>query len=132
MPGLLDIAPLTETVTVSGVAVEVYGISATGVALLMQRFPEIRALVSGREIDASPERLFELVPHAIASIIAAGCGLPGDQAAERIAGRLPVAEQLELMRAILRLTLPAGIAPFVEGLQELLGGLNVAADPATS
>ena len=48
MAGLLDIAPLSETVTVRGQAVEVTGISAAGVAMLLRRFPALRKLLAQR------------------------------------------------------------------------------------
>ena len=50
MVGLLDIAPLTQTVTVRDHPIEVTGVSAKGVAQLLLRFPELRALISGRDV----------------------------------------------------------------------------------
>ena len=140
MGSLLDIAPLSETVTVSGVAIEVKGVSALGIASLMKRFPEFRELLSGNEIDIGPDQLFELVPNGVAAIIAAGCGHPGNQEAEGVAEGLPVAEQLELLQAILRLTMPDGIVPFAERVRSLFGSVatlapeeaagDVAAEPS--
>ena len=42
MPGLVDIAPLVETVDVRGAKVDVKGVSAEAVASLLWRFPELR------------------------------------------------------------------------------------------
>ena len=136
MVGLLDIAPAAETVTVGGQPVAVHGVSARGIAVLLGRFPELRALIAQRQQDVSADRLMVLVPDAIAAIIAAGTGLPGDAAMEAAADRLPVEEQLDLLDAILRLTLPSGIGPFVERLAGLGSRLGVAspapAIPATT
>jgi hypothetical protein len=117
MVGLIDIAPRTETVDVDGVAVEVRGISAAGVASILARFPEIRMLMSGREVDA--DRIFAIGGNAVAAIIAAGCGYPGDADAERVAGTLHVEAQADILEVVLRLTLPKGIGPFVEKLTSL-------------
>lgn len=50
MVGLIDIAPLTKTVTIRNVPVDVSGVSARGIAQLLARFPELRALMAGREV----------------------------------------------------------------------------------
>jgi hypothetical protein len=68
---------------------------------------------------------------AVAAIIAAGCGYPGDEKAEAVAGRLSIDAQADLLAAILRLTLPAGLGPFVEKLT-VLGGILDAAPSATA
>ena len=41
---------------------------------------------------------------AVAAIIAAGCGYPGDETAETVAGKLSLDAQAELLAAILRWT----------------------------
>ena len=63
---------------------------------------------------------------AVAAIIAAGCGYPGDEKAEVVAGQLSLDAQADLLASILRLTLPKGIGPFVEKLTALGGILDVA------
>ncbi len=126
MVGLLDIAPAAETVTVRGQALAVQGVSARGVAVLLGRFPELRALLAQQHQDITPERLVAMIPDAIAAIIAAGTGSPGDAGAEAVADGLPIDDQVNLLEAILRLTLPKGIGPFVERLAGLGGRLGVA------
>ena len=126
------IAPAAEAVAVGGQDVAVRGVSARGVAILLGRFPELRALLARQETAIGPERLLELVPDAVAAIVAAGIGHPGDPKAEAWAEILPVETQLDLLDAILRLTMPKGIGPFVERLAGLLGQLGVASPaPAT-
>ncbi len=117
MAGLVDIAAVIETVTVAGTPVEVPGISAAGVATLLARFPELRKLMSG--IDVSPEDLLKMGPAALAAVLAAGTGEPGNEAAETSAARLTLGDQADLLAAILRVTLPGGLDPFVEKLAGL-------------
>lgn len=122
MPGLLDIAPAVETVEIRGTKVEVYGVSVKGIAYLLQRFPELRAMLSGREVSA--DRLIEIGGDAVAAIIAAGTGYPGNEQAEAVAGSLSLDEQADLLAAIVKLTMPGGVGPFVEKLSALGLGLG--------
>lgn len=122
--GLLNVAPATETV--AGVTVK--GVSARGVAYLMTRFPELRMYMTGREITLTVEKIIMLAPYAVAAIIAVGCGhVPtGEEgseaeqtAAEAKAAELPVELQIEFIAAILRVTMPGGVGPFVAKLEAL-------------
>ena len=95
MVGLIDIAPSVETVDVQGASVAVHGVSAKGIAHLLGRFPELRMLMTGQQVET--EQLMAMGGDAVAAIIAAGCGYPGDetgrggggQALARRAGRPP-------------------------------------------
>jgi len=122
MAGLLDIAPAVETIDVRGSSVEVYGISSKGVAILLSRFPELRMLMTGKEVGM--ERLMEMGGDAVSAIIAAGIGYPGISEQEDAAGKLSVDHQADLLSAILRLTLPNGVGPFMEKLMALGDILN--------
>ncbi len=122
MVGLVDIAPATERVTVRGTDIEVCGVSAAGVAQLLARFPDLRKLFAGR--DVGMEELMAVGGDLVAAIIAAGTGAPGDPAAEDAAGRLGIDEQADLLSAILRVTLPKGVGPFVEKLLALGASLG--------
>jgi hypothetical protein len=133
MVGLLDIAPLTQTITVRDHPIEVAGVSAKGVAQLLLRFPELRALISGREVGL--DQLLALGGDIIAAVIAAGCGVPGDERAEAAAGRLGLDDQAELLAAIMKLTMPQGIGPFVEklarmGLKPVTGSDSLMQEPS--
>jgi hypothetical protein len=130
MVGLIDIAPATETVEAQGKPVTVHGVSAKGLAHLLARFPELRRLMAGQEVQA--DQLLAMGGDAVAAIIAAGCGYPGDNSAETIAGSLPLDIQADLLAAILRLTLPRGIGPFVEKLTELGSLLGVDDGPSAT
>jgi hypothetical protein len=100
----------------------VHGVSAKGVAHLLGRFPELRMLMTGQEVQT--EQLMTMGGDAVAAIISAGCGYPGDEKAEAVAGRLSIDAQADLLAAILRLTLPVGLGPFVEKLTALGGILD--------
>lgn len=128
MVGLIDLAPTTETVDIQGEPVSVCGVSAKGLAHLLGRFPELRMLMTGQEVQ--PERLMAIGGDAVGAIIAAGCGYPGDETAEAVAVCLSLDAQTDLLAVILRLTLPKGIGPFVEKLTALGGILH--ADDAQS
>src|SRR5512139_2051118 len=105
MVGLIDMAPKSEVVDVQGEPVAVHGISARGIAHLLGRFPELRKLMSGHEVEAK-------------QMMAMG----GDA----VAGKLAIDAQADLLAAIVRLTLPAGLGPFVEKLTALGGILDAA------
>lgn len=128
MVGLLDIAPLARTVPVSGVDVAVYGVSAEGIASLLGRFPQLASMI-GMEAEkaqegVTAEAIIKVAPTAIAAIIAAGCGYPGNPEAEERAAQLSVDAQLDLISAIIELTMPKGVNPFIEKLEAAMGKLG--------
>ncbi|MBB2698961.1 UNVERIFIED_ORG: hypothetical protein GGI66_003638 [Rhizobium esperanzae] len=120
MAGLLDIAAVTETVTINGTKVDVPGISADGIAHLLARFPEFRMAMTGRGVEV--DRWIEIGGDAAAAIIAAGVGHFGETEYEDAARRLGIEAQADLIEAILKVTMPSGFGPFV---QKLTGGLNL-------
>jgi hypothetical protein len=133
MVGLLDIAPLTKTVTVNGTAIEVTGVSVTGVATLMRDYPVLAKMLTGTTV--APTDLISIAPDAIAAVLAAGTGTPGNKKAEEIAARLPLEAQVDLLEAIIALTMPGGFGPFVERLTGLfsMGELpSLSASPAST
>ena len=69
---------------------------------------------------------------AVAAIIAAGCGYPGDNAAETVAGNLSLDIQADLLAAILRLTLPkvSALSSRSSALGSLLGVDDAQSDTA--
>jgi len=121
MAGLLDIAPLSSKVSIRGTAVDVCGVSAKGIAQLILRFPELREMMVGREV--SVDRLLGIGGDAVAAIIAAGCG-DFSAEAEAAAAALSIDEQADLLGAILKLTMPGGLAPLVEKLSGVLSQHN--------
>lgn len=132
MVGLVDIAPITSSASIRGQDITITGVSARGIASLLARFPELRALMTGREVAL--DELLKLGGDVIAAIIAAGTGAPGDAQAEAAADNLTLEEQADLLGAIVELTMPRGLGPLVEKLSRLglLAGGGASAMQATT
>lgn len=133
--GLSDIAASEVTVKVRGKDVEIPGVSAEGLVHLLERFPELQALLTGKADAIDPKNMLSFGAKVVSAIIAAGCGYPGDEQAEATARKLPVNDQLSLLEAVLRVTLPGGLGPFVERLAAVgnqLGAGEPTKDPATT
>jgi hypothetical protein len=120
--GLLDVAFVTEEVA----GVRIAGVSALGISYLLARFPEFRMMLTGREVKV--DQLMTLAPDAIAAVIACGCGVvptgkEGDEKrqhdAEAKAASIPIGVQADFLEAILRVTMPQGVGPFVARLERL-------------
>ena len=136
MVSLVDVAPSTRTVPVGGVALPVPGISALGIAALLQQFPGLKDAFTGGTISVSLDAatLMKYGPDAVSAIIAAGCGSPGDPAAIKVAETLPAGDQMNLLAAIIDVTMPQGIASFMEALDSTIAKLNfenLGKDPVT-
>jgi hypothetical protein len=130
MAGLLDIASAPARVEVRGTQVEVYGISAAGLAYLM-RFDEIKAMLSGKEVSLDLETLSKTGPKALAAIIACGTGQVGNAKAEAVAASLTVDEQAGLLAEILAQTFPRGLGPFAADIQRLAGTVGSVSEGGT-
>ena len=87
-----------------------HGISAKGVAYLLGRYPELRRLMTGQAVEA--EQLMATGGDAVAAIIAAGCGYPGDEKAEGVAAKLAIDSQADLLAAIVATDAAGGLRPF--------------------
>lgn len=121
MVGLLEIAPIPRRVTVGANEIDVVGISAKGIAVLLSRFPELQKLMSG--ISVGIDELLAMEGDVVGAIIAAGVGFPGNAEQEVAAGRLGLELQVDLLKPILELTMPNGIGPFAEKLRALGTGM---------
>lgn len=117
MASLLDIAATPRKITIQGKEIEVYGITAETLSLLLLRFPAIMKAFGG--MTPSNESLIAIGPEAVAAIIACGVGHPGDKQQEAAAAKLGLGDQMDLLDEILRLTFPRGVGPFVSKLEEL-------------
>ncbi len=117
MVGLLDIAPVVDTVEINGEQVSVPGISVEGIASLLRRYPILHDVMSK---GISVENLMAAGPDVVAAMIAAGCGQPGNEQAEQIVKLLNVQAQIDLLAAILRRTMPKGVGPFLESINRLM------------
>jgi hypothetical protein len=127
MATLLDIAPLIKTIQIRGVDLPVRGITAQGVVYLLNRFPALRMMLTGKT-DAfagmTVLSFIEAMPEVVDTVIACGMGFngtnPDDQKkAEEIAASFSLDEQVESITAIMEVTLPRGVGPFVDMINRL-------------
>lgn len=125
MVDFLDIAPATESVPLAGATVSVFGVSLKTLLNIVTRFPKVRAAFSGGEYTV--EELVAEAPEAVAVIIAAGIGHPDEPDYIIKAATLNVEDQLSILDAMIKLTLPKGLASFLERLQRLSADIGVAA-----
>ena len=134
MPSLLDVGDLTEIVEIRGKSVEVQGVSAAGLVVLLGKFPELRSLMTGTADESILKDLVGKLPEAVASIIALATTPPSDDpvarlhrqaAAEIKAAQLSVGEQLDLLTRIWKLTFPRGIRDFLAALETLASEVDV-------
>jgi hypothetical protein len=129
MVGLLNIGKLSRSVPVRGVDVEVTGISAKAFLELLDRFKELQAAMSGQKMAVTGADIMKLAPEVIAAIIAAGVGCPNDKEQEDKVLELLPGEQLDLILAIVEVSLGSDIGPFKERLGRL--GIDFSQNPGT-
>jgi hypothetical protein len=109
-----------------GVSVTVQGVTAMGVFSLLQEFPELKLVLTGKVLEGDIiGALFSAVPQAVASVIAMGCGHDGEAEYIAAAHKLRVGEQTLLLQAIAELTFPQGVRSFIDGLVGLTGQAGV-------
>lgn len=117
---LAEISRRTSTVH----DIPVYSLRARALSQLFQRFPALRAMVSGKfDIEA----IFEQAPDAVAAIIAAGIDKLGDKETEAMAGDLDIDIQADFLAEIGKVTFPNGIAALADKIRAVTG---VAAEDA--
>lgn len=134
MASFLDIAPLAETVTVRGKDFEVRGLALEDLANTIYRFPQLRGLLpaavrpGAEEPALDVKSILGLGPEICAALIACATGKAGDPAEEAAIAKLGIAELFAFIEAILRLSFPGGLTPFVERLTALMGGPGAAGE----
>jgi hypothetical protein len=127
MTTLLDIAPVTKTVKIGNQEKTIHGIGAHAIANLFQRFPQLRMLFSGMEVDVT-----KIAPDAGVAIIAAAIGKLGDKKEEQAAATiLNLEAQWDILEAVLELTLPSGVGPFARRIAAMLEALTVGVAEST-
>ena len=131
MVGLLDVAPVPRHVDIEGHRVDVPGVSAEGIAYLLEHFPQIIELqkLIGDGKDKKDDKdlgsaLFALGPMLLHQVLAAGCGYPGNkEAIDRVAG-MDLTSQTDLLDAILSKTLSKGLDHFLGRLNSIRATLS--------
>ena len=122
LASLADLAGAGRDVTVRGRTVTVTGVSARGLAVLFRRFPDLIGAVTGAGLSVSA--LADMGPDVLAAVIAAGTGSPDDPAAEEVADRLPLSDQLTLIEAIMAESFGGDPAGFMKRLESLAAGIG--------
>lgn len=133
MASLLDIGPLTETVVIRGVSLDVSGVSAGDLFKLITKFPEFRKLIGGgSSADITPDKLVSLGSDVAAVIIAMVTGQGGNKEVEEKARGLSAGEQMAIVSKAFALTFTEGVAKFVEQLTTLAAGITGPQTPQTN
>jgi hypothetical protein len=125
MVSLLDIQRRTKTVPTDAGDISVYAVSAAGITSIMSLVPTVRKLMAGtsKPEDLSLEALVGVAPDFIAGVIAAGVDKPGDPDTLKAAAGLALETQVDLVKAIVEVTMPKGIGPFMESVSGIMGAL---------
>lgn len=117
---LLDIGnPTIQVPVTEDQSVAVSGISTEGILNLFVRFPELQKYLGGKGVAVAD--LVRVAPEAIAAVIAAGTGAPGDSETEVVARKLPVETQIDILEAIMKLSFRSGFGPFVQRIVAISG-----------
>lgn len=116
---LLSIAPLNEVVPIRGeLKVNVNGVQISDIVNLLARFPELRKMWAKGEFQ--PQQLAAMSEDIVVSLIAAGA----ENVDEANAKNLSLGERVEVIRAIMKVTMPSGPGPFVNALTEIMGAFG--------
>lgn len=125
MVSLLDITPSAArniTVSVRGQDVGVNGLSIGHIAQLIQHFPEVKDLFSGKDVQFTLDDVLQKAPDLLYAVIVCGTGSSHREAdALAVVKSLSIEEQTELLEAILAETFKGGLGPFVARVTRVLG-----------
>lgn len=128
MVSLLDLAPVAEKVSIRGNEIPVNGLSLTDLRDLMAAFPDAASLFAGGVNAAS---LLAAAPDLVASAICLATGLHGSAEERDAVKRYAAGDQVKLLNAVIRLSAPDGIGPFVELVTVLASGAEAIGDQHT-
>jgi hypothetical protein len=125
MTSLIDVVPATTDVPIQGgkLSLKVSGLSLEAIASLIEAFPLVSDLFAGKlnGESFSPKALVAAVPGLLSASIAAASGHPGEPEWIKAAANLAADDQAALFEAILKLTMPEGVGPFVARVTRALG-----------
>lgn len=122
----MDIFQMAAPATKEVAGVNWSALSLGDLCRIVARFPVLVKASQGVKVDAMT--LLLAAPGALAAVMAASSGHPGDQKAEAICDRLAVQTQMEILDAIVDMSFEGGVGPFVE-LASLVARLIVYARP---
>ena len=118
---LLDIGAPFGTVSIGDKTLKVYGLSADNLVELMARFPEASAWLSPGAVKL--DKMIPAASRCLESVIALATTPDRDQVeeAEKVAAKLSVETQLDIVKEIVKLTFKDGFGPFANRIAELFG-----------
>jgi hypothetical protein len=122
MVSLIDIVPQKQTVQIAGGEIELRGLGLRQIADLLVRFPEVRKLLVEGAPAIDIDTLLAGAPEAVGTIIAQSAGQP--EAADTIADALSLDDLADCLIAIRDLTMPNGLAPFMDRIARLVSGAS--------
>lgn len=130
MSSLLDIGPLTASVTVRGKDIVLNGIGSDTLVQLMHDHPDLHRYMSGAlGGKVGEDQLMKLGPEISMAIILAGAGFKShDEKARKIVASLTIGEQMMLLDPIMTMTFPKGFPSFVDAMSRFAGESAVAAE----
>jgi hypothetical protein len=122
MASLLDIGPLTASVTVRGKDISLSGIGADTLVQLLNDYPDLRKYMSGLSGDVNATAMLQRAPDIADVILLAGAGLRNnDEKAVAIVKSLTIGEKVVMLEPIMAMTFPKGFPAFVEALSRIAG-----------
>lgn len=138
MVGLADLRRKTTIVSIQGTDIELGGLTIGTLAKVAQEAPEIRELLfgafAGKPVTA--ESMIAAAPHAVYELIAGSVIEDGDplsgsrlSATVSAVSGLGVVDQLLLLEGVMDVS--GGLAPLVEVLRRVAGGIVGEKVPAT-
>jgi hypothetical protein len=119
MTSLLDLGPLTEEVVIRGRKITVHGLTAADLFKLFAQFPDIGQTMGA--LGGNAAALMTLVPELIAKVIVLAIRAPATEEQEAAAMAMAVPDQLAIVAAAQRLTMPDGLGPFVDQITKIAG-----------
>lgn len=129
MASILDLAPPTEKVSIRGLEIEVCGLTAADFAVILRTYPQVRAFVDGTWNRAGmtgveAQKLLTEMPDAVHEIIARGMADhdAGHEALLAAAAKQTAIDQITLLLAVMKVTMPDGPGPFADAVVALLAG----------
>lgn len=129
MTSIMDIGPLSDSVTLRGKDIEVQGIGADALVLLLDKFPDLHKAIGTRQ-DLTATDFIKFGPDIVCAVIAVGCGIEVNEASTNKLKTLTIGEQMEVLTPILRMTFPRGFHSFVEALSLVVEGAGQQAGPS--
>ena len=121
---LTDVLPVTRAVSTSVGEFVVHGIGTYQIGQLLQQFPDLLSIIE--RSGAKVETLIQMAPDLVTSVIVIGAIDEGEdvEAATRGVRNLTLVDQFKLFEAILELTMPGGVVPFVVSVKDLVKRLS--------